>query len=286
MKKILLLLLSVALLTSAFVAVTPVSAASVTPFLLLEGEALLPDKDRYQGGWVCQCTGELDADTGIVRLTALGRDPYYHLLPNNTKVAPVLAIKYRTDVAGVHGKIYSSVGAVKEGHCFEFSYNYDGEWHLKVLDLEMWLPAGVYNPETDVLDHLRYDFIDGAVADQWIEVEYVAFFNTEDEAELYDAIRDGRIEAETDAVTETVAATQAVTETATETAPEVVTEEATEAMTEAVTEPEKTTETAVAETTEADASNGLAGCKSVVAVAAVPVGLAVLAAAVAVKKKD
>ena len=192
MKKIWVMLLSLVMIAWVFAGVVTASAAPVEPVLILEGEQLLPDRNRHEDyKYISNCSGELDGETGIVRLTALGSDPYYWLLPKNTKVAPVMVIKYRTESIGIKGKIYASTTGISERGAFEIPYISDGTWRLLVVDLPLWLSAESYDMDTDVLDHLRFDFINvsGDQTGQWIEVEYVAFFYNERDVEAYDDFR-------------------------------------------------------------------------------------------------
>jgi hypothetical protein len=269
MKKIVAWCLSVLMMVPVAAGITFVSAEADTgtPVLLLEGERLKHDRDRYKWG-AQQMTSEYDSETGIVRWTATGHDPYCHLLTKNTAVGPIVAVKYRTDNP-VNAKVYaagvdlgdSGVDWADEGNSFEFAYISDGEWHLRVLNLEEYLPMGAYNAETNVLDHFRLDFVDGAYEGEWVEVEYVAFFNSEADAEKYDRIRSGEFE---DNETEDASGTES--EAAGETATT------------------KAEETTAADTGTTVGMSG--GCGSVVGSVGACVLLSVVAAAVVVKKKD
>ena len=221
MKKFVAWCLSAMLLLSVAVCVTVASAedGTPTPVLLLEGERLMHDRDRYKWG-AQQMESRYDEETGIVRWTATGGDPYCHLLAGKTLVGPVVAIRYRTDTP-VSAKIYAAdvdrgelgLDWNDEYNSFMFAYIGDGEWHLKVLDLEEYLPDGAYNSDTNVLNHFRLDFINSAYEGEWVEVEYVAFFNSEEDAQEYDRIR---LSGEGTAADTT--AVNAQTETAEETA--------------------------------------------------------------------
>jgi hypothetical protein len=265
MRKFLILLLSVITVASAATSVLTASAAPVEPVVLLEGEDLLPDRNRHSDyKYISDCSGVLDADTGIVRLTASDSDPYYWLLPKNTTVAPVMVIKYRTEAIGTMGKIYAaSHSAISERNSFHVAYVADGAWRLLMVDIPLWLAE--YDMDTNVLDHLRYDFINGAKPGQWMEVEYVAFFHTEDDALAYEDFRvNGEMEEESTAMeTETpeagTAETDGVEDQIVETTEEIPSE----------TDPEPTP----------------AGCKSVIASAAI-LSVVTLAAGIVIHKKS
>ena len=222
MKKILVALLSLVVIASAFSGVLTASAAVTRPALLLEGESLLPDRGRHEDyTYISNCSGELDRETGVVRLTATGRDPYYWLLPKNTTVAPVMVIKYRTESIGVKGKIYASTAGVSERGAFEIPYISDGSWRLLVVDLPLWLSAESYDMDTNLLHHLRYDFINisGDLSGQWVEVEYVAFFYNENDVYAYEEFRQSGAPEEESTEPETATETEEVTQDLLETVP-------------------------------------------------------------------
>lgn len=162
--------------------VRPLDPTKVSPVLLVEGEAL-----NVSGGSQMK-NSKYSYDKGFVTLTPTGSDPNYYLIRESTKVAPFMAIRYRTSTRGVEGEIFAaSTGNSPNGRAdrMTFSYIPDGEWHTAVVDLTK-IPA--YDVKTHTLTYLRYDFFhseNGLPAGATLEVEYVAFFEAADEAAVY-----------------------------------------------------------------------------------------------------
>ena len=156
------------------------------PVLVLDGAAM-------NGVANDMSAGSYNRDEAYVTFEAEGADPSYLLLNQPTKVAPYLAICYRTDVAGSYGEIYvGSFGTEAQGVVDGGRVDYiaDGEWHVAVVDLAALSSA--YDTRTDVVNYLRHDVLamdeDGAgvAAGASVDVAYYAFFATENEAKAFD----------------------------------------------------------------------------------------------------
>ena len=114
-------------------------------------------------------------------------EAYFHLFYVNHKVAPIIAIKYRTDTAGVNMGIFTdSVNSKVDGdNATSFSITADGEWHLITIDLTEKIAE--YNGKT--ANYLRFDFLnasDSLPENAYVDFGYIGFFNTVAEAEAYD----------------------------------------------------------------------------------------------------
>ena len=128
-------------------------------------------------------TGELKE--GYVSLTATGGDPYFYPVAVNGNIGAMpeyLVLCYRTNTTQ-QGEFFIGNGAAPEGgKSFKFDYNANGEWNLLVFHLPTlatWMTDGT-------VGHIRYDFYtDGAEEGAFLDVEYVAFFNTAEYAEAY-----------------------------------------------------------------------------------------------------
>lgn len=158
----------------------PMTADQVHPVLVIDGEAL-----EANGGNQMSASAYSFKD-GFISLTAKGEDPGYYLISEKTAAAPYALIRYRTSAAGVRGEIYAgSTGkeATGKGDRLTFDYIPDNQWHDAVVDLST---LSAYNAKTGELTYLRYDFLDAGSSPvrsgQRVDVECVAFFNTEDEA--------------------------------------------------------------------------------------------------------
>ncbi len=122
-------------------------------------------------------------EDGFASFTATGADPWFLLCGNIGEMPKYMAIRYRTNT-DKNGEFFISNGANPEGgKSFVFSYNADSEWNLLIFDLSVVAP---YMTEATV-GHIRYDFfVDIPAEGTFLEVEYIAFFNTAEYAAAYD----------------------------------------------------------------------------------------------------
>ena len=160
----------------------PIDPTTVKPVILIEGEDL-----NVTGGSQMK-DAAYDYGKGCITLSAKGADPSYFLFRESTEIAPFMAIKYRTTVHGVKGEIHTgSVQNSPNGRSDRLVFDYvtDGEWHVAVVDLRK-IPD--YDPDTHAVNYLRFDFLhsdSGLSGGAYLEVEYIGFFNTVDEATVY-----------------------------------------------------------------------------------------------------
>ena len=161
----------------------PLDPATVTPALLIEGDRL-----SVSGGTQMN-DATYDYGRDCLTLTIKGSDPGYFLFSEETKVAPYMAIKYRTTTRNVQGEIFAgSVQSTPNGrsdHC-RFAYTSDGEWHTAVIDLTQ---IADYNASTNTVKYLRFDFLhsdSGLSNAASLDIAYIGFFDTMDEAMVYE----------------------------------------------------------------------------------------------------
>ncbi len=160
----------------------PLDPSTVKPVILFEGETM-----TFKGGNQMR-NAEYDFDRGCVTLQPTGSDPQYYLYRESTKVAPFMAVRYRTSTRGVGGEIYvGSVQNTPNGRSDRIPYEYitDGEWHTVIIDLRK---SADYNRTTNTINYLRFDFLHadtGLSGSASIDLEYIAFFETVDEATVY-----------------------------------------------------------------------------------------------------
>ncbi len=160
----------------------PLDPATVKPAILIEGEDLNP-----VGGTQMQ-ESSYSYDQGFITYTAKGNDPSFYLYRESATLAPIMAVKYRTTTRGAGGEIY--VGSVQTGpngrsDRIAYSYTADGGWHIAIIDLRK---AADYDAATGKVNYLRFDFLNsdsGLSSTATIDVEYIAFFDTVDEASVY-----------------------------------------------------------------------------------------------------
>ncbi len=131
---------------------------------------------------------------GYITLTGTDTDAYVTaILPGTTDAVTTkyLFIKYRTTHKDLLGQVFTGSGMVWEGdqNKLNFPYEGDGEWHLLMVDLT---PNETL---TGNAGFLRYDFFQyGADPDtkeeRSIDVQYLAFFESAEEAAAFDAAYD------------------------------------------------------------------------------------------------
>ncbi len=160
----------------------PLDPATVKPVILIEGEDL-----NVTGGTQMQ-DAAYSYGQGFVTYTAKGNDPSFYLYRESAEIAPFMAVKYRTTTRGVGGEIFvGSVQTGPNGRSDRITYKYitDGEWHVAIIDLRK---AADYDADTGKINYLRFDFLysdSGLSSSATIDVEYIAFFDTIDEASVY-----------------------------------------------------------------------------------------------------
>ena len=162
--------------------VRPLDPTKVKPVLLLEGE----DLNVSGGSQMKNVT--YSYDKGSVTLTPTGADPSYMIFREETGIAPFMAIRYRTNTRGVEGEIHAaSTGTSPNGRTDRITFDYipNGQWHTAVVDLS---EIAAYDATAHTVTYLRYDFFhsgSGMPNGASLEVEYIAFFDAADEAQVY-----------------------------------------------------------------------------------------------------
>ena len=140
--------------------------------------------------------------------TSTSTNPSITLSAGEGEFTDVIAIKYRTN-CGHYGSNYWGTFMVNGTEEFQgnransdnwFYYFTDGTWDVLILDLRKNTAGSSGTPDTDVVDgaaitSLVYNFFDYegnggqlATADEdaeFFDIEYIAFFNTKEEAEDY-----------------------------------------------------------------------------------------------------
>ena len=134
--------------------------------------------------------------------------------PSITLTAPeggftdIIAIKYRTN-CGSYGSNFWGTFLLNGTNEFYgnrrdsdnwFFYYTDGEWDVLILDMRKHKQGSDGTPDTDVtggavIESLVYNFFDYTgndgkldtydLGDEYIDIEYIAFFNTKEEAQSY-----------------------------------------------------------------------------------------------------
>ena len=182
MKKILALILSVLMLVTACIGVATVSAADSAPVVLFDGDQLNAVVNNN-----CYCLqGTYSYGGGFIRYQWFNQggsvDPWMWLVKENSsvKVAPYMAIKYRTQTAGLTGAAHIGNGSVGQSKV-DWDYSVaDGTWATAIVYLPDYL-GQYYNESDNLITHLRFEVAETGYSDtlsEWVDVEYVAFFNS------------------------------------------------------------------------------------------------------------
>ena len=122
-------------------------------------------------------------EAGYASFTATGGDPWFLVCGNIGEMPKYLVMRYRTNTTQ-QGEIFIGNGAGPEGgKSFTYSYNADGQWNLIVFHL----PTVASYMTDGTVGHIRFDFYTGGPEDgAFLDVEYMAFFNTAEYALAYD----------------------------------------------------------------------------------------------------
>ncbi len=155
----------------------PVNA---TPKLLIDGSKLIGSS--YNSSTVTK-----DDTTGIATLTATGADANYMVFSEAKTAARYMAVRYRTSINdSMEFFLSSSDNGPAGGQSFKRPLVNDGAWHTDIIDLST-VNVSTLNTETYALNFLRFDFFDTA-SEGTLEVEYIAFFDSEDAAFQYNHV--------------------------------------------------------------------------------------------------
>ena len=108
----------------------------------------------------------------------------FYLFQTPTKVAPIMMIKYKTNVSGYYMEFFmsSNGSAAKAGENFNIrGLRSDGVWDTKIVDLREKLGD---NFDGEKLGYIRFDFANGSPIPDMCEldIEYIAFFNSVEDA--------------------------------------------------------------------------------------------------------
>ncbi len=171
----------------------PTEEVTQDPMELCKPTHLITPKDLHRNAVktgnanYCQQIQSATVTDQYITLTCSGSDPYVAALRPGTRDAvttKLLAIKYRT-VDDSQGELFIGEGSGWTGQGDRMSYSYipDGEWHLLLLDLSGLSSLGQRNAS-----YLRFDFFTDGSAGRSIDVQYLAFFETPEQAEMYDGL--------------------------------------------------------------------------------------------------
>ncbi len=157
------------------------------PTYLITYDDLQKNASKTTNTNYCQQIKSATVTDNYVTLVCSGSDPYVTAIRPGTRDAvttKLLAIKYRT-VDDSQGELFIGSGSLWTGNGDNMSFSYipDGEWHLVLVDLSSLTSLGDRNAR-----YLRFDFFTDGVTGRAIDVQYMAFFETAEQAEMYDSL--------------------------------------------------------------------------------------------------
>ena len=148
-------------------------------------------------------------EDGYLHVVPIGADPYWYPFAN-VKGARYVSIRYRTDATGADIQMYigsTGAGPSNDDSMLRQPVVADGEWHLAIFDTQEIIDKGLYDGST--VSYFRFDALEAGYkldengekyyiegTETWarytlpencyIDVEYIAFFNTAEYAAAYD----------------------------------------------------------------------------------------------------
>ncbi len=122
-------------------------------------------------------------EAGYASFTATAGDPWFLVTGNIGEMPEYLVMRYRTNTTQ-QGEFFIGNGTGPVGgESFLFNYNANSEWNLLIFHL----PTVASYMATPTVGYIRFDFYTaGPEEGAFLDVEYIAFFNTAEYAQAYD----------------------------------------------------------------------------------------------------
>ncbi|MBE6585816.1 MAG: hypothetical protein E7645_04725 [Ruminococcaceae bacterium] len=165
------------------------------PAYLIDPETLVKHANTPSNTNYNQQIAEAYVTDHYATLVCSGGDPYVAAIKPGTREATttkLVAIKYRT-VDDHQGELFIGSSGTWTGNGDHVAYSYipDGEWHLLLVDLN-----GVTALTPRGARYMRFDFFADGSAGRSIDVQYIAFFETPEQAEMYDDLVSPKVKNE------------------------------------------------------------------------------------------
>ena len=165
------------------------------PAYLAKPEQLSAWASMAGDAWHCwdivSSTMTVEDGRSFARIRVSNWDPYFVIneTHNETHIGRYMAISYRTNIAA-KGRLLIGVGECWNNvdDVIILDWNEDENWNVMIIDMHTALPA----LSNDLITYGRLSIFDntnmylGQETD-YFDVEYVAFFDTEEAAQKYDA---------------------------------------------------------------------------------------------------
>ena len=127
-----------------------------------------------------------EGDKSFAHLTTVGEDPWFMILNGANAQLNYLAVAYRTNGTSI-GEFFVGSGTSPQGGVDEVfvDWNEDENWNLLVIDLSA---SGVSSITDGIVNYLRLDPFLDHVENRYLDIQYVAFFESVAAAEAYYAV--------------------------------------------------------------------------------------------------
>ncbi len=157
------------------------------PALLITPEQLAEQASERSGYAYGIASADVmtNGSNSFVRLTASNGDPYFMAAQNCGMMPDYLAIRYRTN-SELGGEMFIGSGNGPHGggdHAI-IDWTGDNEWHLAIIHLPS---CGATTIQNGVIDYFRLDLFRGFSEGAYIDIAYIAFFNSPEYAKDYDS---------------------------------------------------------------------------------------------------
>ncbi|MBP3699230.1 MAG: hypothetical protein J6J01_07105 [Oscillospiraceae bacterium] len=168
---------------------------AIVPAYLAQPEQLSAWASMTGDAWHCwdivSSTMTVEDGRSFARIRVSNWDPYFVIneTHNETHIGRYMAISYRTNIPAT-GRLLMGVGECWNNvdDLIDVDWNEDGNWHLMIIDVHTALPALANN----LITYGRFSIYENSdaylgQATDYFDIEYIAFFDTEEDAQKYDA---------------------------------------------------------------------------------------------------
>lgn len=140
-------------------------------------------------------TDSVAVTDNYITVVASGNDPSFHFNMSGSNIldgARFVVVKYRTTVkANMEFFIASTVTYDPENGHADIPLLNDNEWHLMIVDLDTFSAVTDYKISTFRLDFLQQSTAEDVIKDgDAMDIQFVAFFNSEEAAKKYSSKTD------------------------------------------------------------------------------------------------
>ena len=171
------------------------------PIFIVDAEAIAakantPD-DPFSANHIAFAATMTEGSHTFARIAACGDDPHIVFIPlqSDMYLTNYLVISYRNN-SRFPGEFYMGSGGGWTGIGDNFNANWttDNEWDLMIVDLST---TGMTSIVDDIITYARIDIFRGeSTEDEWFDLEFIAFFESPEQAIAYYEARHGEMTKE------------------------------------------------------------------------------------------